>query len=832
MFHGSRLAKVNQWCFPDTAQFKDNITTCDESAMNIAMETYSQLVLTLMLPHRCKEDLMADPTVNFPFTKKLQQIYKEETSGYRPVKVFTEDHLQFLQNLQNTRKNSLRVRIQPDELGDSTVPFDGTGLPQDDDDFDEHPDDDDDDFDVNADYESFLDAMCEDNIDVTDHDPAFITNKLQGFSFHNIRKKGVLDSGMQTDVPVPPLQVTNDFVQYLNGTAATDDTAKLCTPEKRVPTYIDDFARLLLLRNTARTTKFLGEDKQIETVNANGTASSIRSWSKAVCGTDKKQQRAFEVIISSFLLTFYHDATLADNEAPAALTVAKRTFLKEKCRLRRLMALSGTDQLVCLLHGPGGSGKSTVIDAVKAYAKEFCDLMDHPFTARTIVVTAMSGVAATLIKGETTHSVVGLNRKKITQHEIDDFADARLIIVDEISFASPGDIRKIYKHLTVLMGEQFQPYGGINIVLAGDFSQMEPVRADTLYSERVPEFHDSLNCFIELDGTWRFLKDPQWGQTLLRFRNGQATVQDIRHINETCNINTKPPPPKIQIATYQNKDRDAVNCSMFERYCDNNQPAVPGDLFKPAVLIFMDDLEMQNSKEVYVPIKSNSVKKYFYENCGESCLKLQRGRCDSVLKLYPDCPLMYSLNSDVSNGEANGSRVSLQHINVKPGERCFIVRLKCGVYVRAYFASQVHSLLVKHEKQDIVPPTFKVMMKNNTFTSKIRIGTENHITRMKGNQFPIISNTCTTGHKLQGCTVDDILVNHFHYSSNWAYVVLSRVRTMAGLYLRDELSEDLRNYEVSQDMLDMLQEFRQTIGVVQFCEEEYDQLLADIADLP
>jgi cytidylate kinase len=101
-------------------------------------------------------------------------------------------------------------------------------------------------------------------------------------------------------------------------------------------------------------------------------------------------------------------------------------------------------QLICLLHGPGGSGKSTVINMVQAYAKSFCESMGHPYTTRTIIITAMSGVAATLLHGETTHSVIGLNREKITEDEIDAFSDARLLIIDEISFASRQNFVKMY----------------------------------------------------------------------------------------------------------------------------------------------------------------------------------------------------------------------------------------------------------------------------------------------------------------------------------------------------------------------------------------------------
>lgn len=94
-------------------------------------------------------------------------------------------------------------------------------------------------------------------------------------------------------------------------------------------------------------------------------------------------------------------------------------------------------------------------------------------------------------------------------------------------------------------------------------------------------------------------------------------------------------------------------------------------------------------------------------------------------------------------------------------------------------------------------------------------------TKMRGDQCPIISNSCTTGHKLQGCTVDSILVNDWHYGQNWAYTVLSRVKTMAGLYLRTLLTEDLEKYRMSPDMLAMLDQFRRDFSLSPISVEDY-----------
>ena len=66
------------------------------------------------------------------------------------------------------------------------------------------------------------------------------------------------------------------------------------------------------------------------------------------------------------------------------------------------------------LTGPGGSGKMKVINSILSYAKRFCEQMQYVFDKRTIVVMAMSGVAATLINGETIDSAAKLNCEKIT----------------------------------------------------------------------------------------------------------------------------------------------------------------------------------------------------------------------------------------------------------------------------------------------------------------------------------------------------------------------------------------------------------------------------------
>ena len=72
-------------------------------------------------------------------------------------------------------------------------------------------------------------------------------------------------------------------------------------------------------------------------------------------------------------------------------------------------------------------------------------------------------------------------------------------------------------------------------------------------------------------------------------------------------------------------------------------------------------------------------------------------------------------------------------------------------------------------------------------------------------QIPVNVNDATTGHKLQGMSKDVLIVTSWPFGGlfkNWEYVVLSRVRTLSGLYLFEPIdlkksfkpTDELRRY--------------------------------------
>jgi hypothetical protein len=68
----------------------------------------------------------------------------------------------------------------------------------------------------------------------------------------------------------------------------------------------------------------------------------------------------------------------------------------------------------------------------------------------------------------------------------------------------------------------------------------------------------------------------------------------------------------------------------------------------------------------------------------------------------------------------------------------------------------------------------------------------------------------TTGHKLQGKTVKSLVIAEWSKVKNWAYVVLSRVKTLSGLFLMSPIPEDI-DFGPAEDYMDMMQSLRQRI---------------------
>ena len=83
-------------------------------------------------------------------------------------------------------------------------------------------------------------------------------------------------------------------------------------------------------------------------------------------------------------------------------------------------------------------------------------------------------------------------------------------------------------------------------------------------------------------------------------------------------------------------------------------------------------------------------------------------------------------------------------------------------------------------------------------------------TKIQIKHFPVVFNHATTRHKLQGKSLDALVIAQWSKAKKWAYVVISRVRTLAGLFLTHPIPDDI-DFMPSGDYLEMMKNLRNTI---------------------
>ena len=169
-------------------------------------------------------------------------------------------------------------------------------------------------------------------------------------------------------------------------------------------------------------------------------------------------------------------------------TIIKQfTLNEEQERAFKIVAqhacLPQSEQLKMYLGGMSGTGKSQVIKALMHFFRERNE--SHRF-----IVLAPTGSAAVLVDGSTYHSVLGIfevekDIRKTTAQIKDRLEGVEYIFVDEVLMISCKDIYTISKQLALTLDNTQAPFGGMNIIFAGDFAQLPPVMSKSLYAHDV-----------------------------------------------------------------------------------------------------------------------------------------------------------------------------------------------------------------------------------------------------------------------------------------------------------------------------------------------------------
>jgi ATP-dependent exoDNAse (exonuclease V) alpha subunit/DNA-binding CsgD family transcriptional regulator len=128
------------------------------------------------------------------------------------------------------------------------------------------------------------------------------------------------------------------------------------------------------------------------------------------------------------------------------------------------------------LTGSAGTGKTYVLNQYIQYLKE---------RKVPVAVTASTGIAATHMNGQTIHSWCGMGVKD-NIHQVDlrklgekkyiqkNVTNAKVLIIDEISMLHKNQLQMV-DEILIHLKSSFESFGGLQVVLSGDFFQLPPV---------------------------------------------------------------------------------------------------------------------------------------------------------------------------------------------------------------------------------------------------------------------------------------------------------------------------------------------------------------------
>ncbi|MBI2045866.1 MAG: AAA family ATPase [Parcubacteria group bacterium] len=208
------------------------------------------------------------------------------------------------------------------------------------------------------------------------------------------------------------------------------------------------------------------------------------------------------------------------------------------------------------LTGAAGSGKTHVLNKYISYIKE---------RGIPIAVTASTGIAATHLGGVTLHSWSGVGvRDTLSQYELEALAQkeylwkrfekTKILVIDEVSMLSPrlfDTVERVCRE----MKRSDKPFGGMQIVLAGDFFQLPPITRGNMAVE-----------FIHVSDAWK-ASDIRVCYLDEQFRHGDAVLENL--LNEIRGGAVSSHTKKILMASgYKERKSGALPTRLYTHNAD------------------------------------------------------------------------------------------------------------------------------------------------------------------------------------------------------------------------------------------------------------------------
>ncbi len=220
-----------------------------------------------------------------------------------------------------------------------------------------------------------------------------------------------------------------------------------------------------------------------------------------------------------------------------------------------------------LLTGPAGAGKTYVLN-------QFIKLAKHE--GKHVSVTATTGLAGTHLGGTTIHSWAGIGindslppgfAEHIAKGRREIIEKTDVLVIDEISMLHDFRLDMVDEACRLVRKEPELPFGGIQIIMSGDFFQLPPInRGDS----RAGSFVVNANVWQELDPTICYLEEQhrQDDETLIDILNAIRAGDVRRHHAEVLLARTEVFPDDLEQLTELhtvNIDVDSMNDAKLQQ---------------------------------------------------------------------------------------------------------------------------------------------------------------------------------------------------------------------------------------------------------------------------
>ncbi|OVA07066.1 AAA+ ATPase domain [Macleaya cordata] len=402
------------------------------------------------------------------------------------------------------------------------------------------------------------------------------------------------------------------------------------------------------------------------------------------------------------------------------------------------------------LTGSAGTGKTFLL-------QQAISLLNQIHNPNEVFITASTGVAACALNGQTLHSFSGiglgeggknllLNRVYKNKPASKRWRIAKALVIDEISMVSGELFDKLEFIARKNRPNNKEAWGGIQLIVSGDFFQLPPVikkspsSSSSSRSVSDKEFAFEADCWnssfglqVELTQVFR-QSDSQLIDLLQGIRRGFKDDHHLQLLRQCCSSD------ESSLASKIGSDSSSTVPRLYPRNEDVKR---------------VNDEKLRNL--------GGEIVSYRAVDSGNEPWKsqLKQGMAPEELEICLGARVMLIKNKAVESGLVNGATGTIIGFIEQKG----VIRTICprgGLLPKVRFDSGREML--------IEPDSWDVM--------------EGETVRATRKQVPLILAWAISIHKCQGMSLDSLHTDLSRaFGCGMVYVALSRVRSLAGLHL-------------------------------------------------